>query len=580
MSQKQSSEVILDIETDGLLLDLTTMWVGVTLDINTEEERVWYDPKELMEYLNKQDKIIGHNIIGFDLPALTKLTDITLNSSVSVVDTLILAKLVYYDKDSSWGHSLDAYGERLRFAKGSHSDWSKYSKEMEEYCIRDCKVTLKLYRHLQKKGRWLPRKALEFEQEVQKIITQQYLNGWVFDLKKAQELHIELVEEMDQATDRLFQVFKPMFLPQGKVFYPKKPFKRSGTVFEGPHQKIKLTQFNPGSGKHIVWWIERLYGRQDWKRTEKGTPKTDAETLQEMFSGQDWAEPLLHYQEVAKIMGQLATGPKAWLKLVRDDGKIHHRVDILGTNTGRATHSDPNLAQVPSVRAYKGKEARALFTVDKGNVLVGCDLSGVELRCLSHYLYKYDGGKYAEEILKGDIHTANQKAAGLPTRDQAKTFIYAFLYGAGSEKIGGIIHKDGRTGQAIKQRFLRKIPGLSTLLSGIKEAAKRGYLIGITGRRLQIRSPHSAPNVLLQSLGAYIAKQWMITAHKNLEKEGLCVKQVGWIHDEVQIECKKEDAEKVAKILEESATEAGEILKIRMRIDAEATIGSNWAETH
>jgi DNA polymerase I-like protein with 3'-5' exonuclease and polymerase domains len=347
----------------------------------------------------------------------------------------------------------------------------------------------------------------------------------------------------------------------------------------GPHQPIRLTQFNPGSGKHIVWWVERLLGPQNWLRTEKGNPKTDADTLELMFSEEPFIKPLLHYFEVNKLLGQLAEGPKAWLRFERE-GKIHHEVDILGAVTGRATHRNPNLAQVPSIRKYKGVEARKLFKPRPGWVQVGCDLSGVELRCLAHYMYVHDKGEYARQILEGDIHTVNQEAAGLPTRDNAKTFIYGFLYGAGDAKIGLIVGGDKKRGRQLKQSFLRKLPALKKLIDGVQRAAKRGYLIGITGRRLYVRSPHAALNVLLQSLGGYIAKQWMVVAHDEIKERGLRCAQLGWIHDELQFEVHPDDADELMSVLEQSSLIAGEQLGMRMPIHSEAKKGADWSECH
>lgn len=421
-----TKKILFDIETNGLLLDVTTMWVGVTYCIEDKELLIHEDPRDLVNYLNNPSYLlIGHNIKGYDIPVLEKLTGIYLDNPC--IDTLTLAKLVDYDKDKSWSFSLDAYGERLGCPKGHHTDWTKYSPEMEEYCIQDVRVTNRLFKYLMKQSEWLPFEALDIEQKVQKIITQQYINGWDFDIKGAQKLHVELIGELEVAEKELFKVFKPMYIPIGKPKVPAKAFTRMGVTTVGEYQPIFLTEFNPSSGAHIVRWVDMLFGKQDWELTEKGTPKTDADTLLKMFEKHAWAEPLRHYMEVNKILGQLAEGPKAWMKLVRSSGRLHGGCDILGTNTGRATHSNPNVAQVPSTTAYMGEASRKLFKVPKGMALIGCDLSGVELRCLAHYMSKYDDGAYAKVILEGDIHTVNQKAAGLPTRNDAKTFVYAFL---------------------------------------------------------------------------------------------------------------------------------------------------------
>ena len=569
---------IFDIETNGLYETVDKFWVGYIYWKETGRYEKFLDADSMVDALNKADLLVGHNIIVYDIPILNKLSTKQIDSNIAIVDTLILGKLAYYDKDRSFKHSLEAYGERLGFQKGEHNDWTQYSEEMDTYCKRDVEVTAKLYTHLKRKTPWLPDEALHLEQEVQRIIVEQERYGWAFDVKKAEQLHIELVKEKEIAEQTLRETFKPLFLPVGKTRIPKKPFRRLGITTIGENQPIKLTEFNPSSGKHIVWWVERLYGKQKWKYTEKGTPKTDADSLVEQFSDRDWAKPLLHYLEVNKLLGQLAEGGKAWLKLVGKDGRLHGQADILGAVTGRFTHSNPNLAQVPSIRAYKGRESRALFTVKEGYRLVGADASGLELRTLSHYLARHDGGKYGQLVLNGDIHTENQTAAGLPTRDDAKTFIYAFLYGAGDAKIGSIVGGTSKQGAILKRTFTSKVKGLRELVEGVKRAAKRGYLVGLSGRRLYVRSPHSALNTLLQSAGAYYMKYFLVEAEKRLKK--FDAHFVGNIHDEVQLEVREDQAEEVASILEQTFIDVGKQIGMRIKMEGEAKIGLNWADTH
>jgi len=576
-----SKTLVFDIETNGLLLDCTVFHVGYTYCRETKQYTKFLSANEMVKELNTATTIIGHNILGFDIPALNKLATINVRDDVRVVDTLILAKLAYYDQDKSWKHSLDAYGERLGAAKGKHTDFSTYTEEMAKYCKQDVLVNEKLYQHLLRKtAKWIPPEALEIEQEVQKIITKQYVHGWLFDVNKARKLHIELVEALEKAELELHTTFKPMILRKGQAKIPKRPFFRNGVLTTGEWYPVELTIFNPGSGKHIVHWVETLYGKQSWCLTEKGTPKTDADTLMEMFSDRSWAKPLLHYLEVKKLLGQLAEGNKAWLRLVKKDNRLHGSADILGTVTGRFTHSDPNLAQVPSVRAFKGKEARSLFTVPRGYVQIGCDASGLELRTLSHYLARYDNGTYGRTVLEADIHTANQQAAGLPTRDAAKTFIYAFLYGAGDAKIGTIVNGTAKEGGRLKRTFLSKTKGLNMLVKAVKEAAKRGYLVGLSGRRLYVRSPHSALNTLLQSAGAYVMKYYLVELNRLLTEANVDFKFIGNIHDEVQIEVKETDKDIVSHLAEYAFSVVTEQLKFRCKLEGEAKIGSNWADTH
>ena len=594
----QSTSIVFDIETDGLLLEVSKFWVGWTYCLETKEYKQFRSADELVAFLNTATLLIGHNIIGYDIPALNKLSGIEVSKDIKIVDTLILSRLAYYDEDGVFSHSLKAYGERMGFPKGEHEDWSGYSPEMDEYCKRDVDVTIKVYQHLKRKtGTWLPEEALELEQKVQAIIVQQHMNGWLFDVKKAQALHVELLGELENAEKNLREVFKPIpnFIEKK---YPTTAFKKDGTksvalmrqeelgcgVYEVDGKKkwgyYEELTFNPGSGQHIARFIEYYFGKQKWALTENGTPRTDAKSLQEMFKDKDFAKPLLHYQEVKKLLGQLAEGDNAWLKMVRDNGRIHGSANTLGAVTGRFTHSNPNLAQVPSVKAYKGRESRSLFCVPKGYKLVGCDASGLELRTLSHYLARHDGGEYGRKLIEEDIHTANQLAAGLPTRDNAKTFIYGFLYGAGDAKIGQIVKGTSQEGKQLKQKFLAKTKGLTQLVQGVQKAAKRGYLIGVTGRRLFVRSPHAALNVLLQSAGAYIMKYYLVELDSQLRLHKLDYKFVGNIHDEVQMEVKEEHAELASKIAVECFKAVEKKLNWRCQLDGESKIGNNWEETH
>lgn len=300
---------------------------------------------------------------------------------------------------------------------------------------------------------------------------------------------------------------------------------------------------------------------------------------------------------ITKRLGQLIDGKYGWLKCVKEDGRIHGSVNSCGAVTGRATHAAPNVAQVPSIGSPYGKECRSLFTVPEEWYQAGVDASGLELRCLAHFMYPYDNGAYAHEILNGDIHTANQLAAGLPERNQAKTFIYAFLYGAGDAKIGKIVHGDAKDGKRLKREFLSKTPAIADLKAAITNALvaeefrgrvirwKRRYLKGLDGRPLHVRSIHSALNLLLQSAGALICKKWIILLEENLIAQGLDhgkdFQYMAWVHDEVQIACRtKEIAETVVKVAQDSMRQAQDFFGFRVQLDTEGKIGKNWCDCH
>ena len=603
-----------DIETDGLYYE-TKVLHCISIKVDDEPTKV-YTSRAIqgsdgsldkgLEILQQADVLVGHNIINFDIPTIEKLTGVNLyDNDPDIYDTMLMSKLTYPNLiliDSNrktippklkGSHSLKAWGYRLGNYKDAHEDWSKLSSEMVEYCRQDTEVTSSLYRRLLTKD--IPEEAIWLENNFARIISRQEKYGVDFDVEKAQQLHIELMTEKDRMTDELQSVFKP--LPQWIPMKEVKRYTKSGEeskvytkqVEKGAHYnadgdwgRYEDLEFNPSSRQHIVKWMKHLYDWDSPKKTDKGNPVVDEAILKTLEYPE--AQILAHYFNVNKLLGQLAEGDNAWLKLVKDDGRIHGSVDTIGAVTRRCTHSRPNMAQVPSVRAFKGSECRSLFRAGKGKKIVGCDASGLELRTLSHYLARYDRGKYGREVLEGDIHTANQKAAGLPTRDDAKTFIYAFLYGAGEAKLGTIVGGGFKEGKKLKTRFFKKIPAVKHLIdSVVTTVQKRGYLKALDGNMYYIRSEHSALNVLLQGAGALVMKYYLILLDDNIQKEytpGVNYEFVLNVHDEVQIECDENIAEAIAKIAEDTFKDVTDRLDFRILLEGEAKIGENWKETH
>ena len=607
---------IADIESNNLLLDATTIHciaIKLIKDDDAEQTRVYTSRPvygsdgnltQAMEILKTVDKVVFHNGIKFDIPCINKLLGVNLWDFTKVDDTLLMSQLAYpnlliIDSNNSklppklkGSHSLKAWGYRLGelkgiFGDGGMEDWATLTSDMVEYNRQDVEVTYKLYKRLLTKN--IPDEALWLEYNFARIIQRQEQFGVWFDIKKAEQLHVKLIHEKEVATKSLHEVFTPLLLPDGKPTTPAKPYKRLGVSYNGTHQKIKLTQFNPSSRTHIAIWFKRWYGWKSPIQTENGNDKIDESVLLSLDFPE--AKVLAHYFNVNKLLGQLAEGQQAWMKQVRSDtGRIHGSVNTIGAVSRRCTHSNPNMAQVPSSRAYMGHECRELFCVPPGKKMVGCDADALELRTLSHYMARYDGGSYGRTVDSGDksngtdIHTVNQKAAGLPTRDDAKTFIYALCYGAGAEKLGSIIGGDAKDGNKIKARFYKRIPALKELTEGVVDAVKnKGYIKALDGNPYFIRSEHSALNTLLQGAGALVMKYWLIFVDRNLSakyKQGVQYEFILNVHDEAQVECDEEIAEDVAKVMSDTFAEVTDYLKFRLPIRGSSAIGNSWADTH
>ena len=568
--------------------------------------------------LSQAERLVGHNVIDFDIPALKKLYGFS-PPLIKVLDTLVLSRCTFpdlrnddwprnnFDKELVGSHSLKAWGHRMGSAtKLTYAEdddaFEVYDEEMRKYCERDVIVTQLLYDHLFK---YNPSKEMiAIEHWFKFIISQQERHGFKLDMDKADYLTAKLMGIRAKLTTDLQTQWKPTKVEmksaagwtlttdlatyEGKTKNDiKLKLKEAGEVQALVKDAVKTGNavkeipFNPGSRKQIA---ERLMGLGYELPTENDgkTYKVDEAVLKGI--DHPIAADLLSFLLVQKRLGQLAEGQQAWLKLQKN-GVIHGRVNTNGAVTGRCTHSTPNVAQVPSVRADYGKECRELFTVRKGYKLVGCDASGLELRMLAHYMAFYDRGEYAKIVTEGDVHTVNQKAAGLETRDQAKTMIYALLYGAGDHKMGEIIGGGAREGQQLKRKFFSSLPALARLQEDVQRKTKAGgELKGLDGRILPVRSSHAALNMLLQSAGAVCMKVALIQLFHKLNQlkwqHGREYSFVANVHDEFQAEVVPDKAPTFGVLAVEAIAAAGRQLKMNVQLDGEFKIGNNWAETH
>lgn len=544
-------KIVIDIETN---MTATHIWCAVTKDIDTQEVNVWTQAEKLQNYLADASTLIGHNIIGFDVPVLKKLWNLKTDIH-QLRDTLVMSRLL--DPTLENGHSLRAWGKRLGNYKDDFTDFDGgLTDEMVSYCKQDVNVTETLYNRLSADLlEW--GQSVDLEHQVAIIVKEQQENGFKLDIRKVMSLLAQWRKRLNEIEEKLQQVFKPIVTER----YSEKTGKRL---------KDKVEHFNAGSRKQIAERLMAL-GWKPKKRTEKGAVIVDEKVLStvDIPEARFIEEYLLLQKRVAQV--------ESWIDHADNSDRVHGQVITNGAVTGRMTHSKPNMAQVPRVGSPYGAECRSCWTVEEGKALVGIDASGLELRMLAHYMKDDD---YTNEILTGDIHTKNMQAAGLTNRDQAKTFIYAFLYGAGPAKIGSIVGGGEREGKKLIDSFLSNTPALKELRSKVDKFAQKGSLPGLDGRRLKVRSQHAALNTLLQGAGAIVMKKALELLHEKLNCGIISGSFVANVHDEWQIETTKELAESVGQAGVQAIQEAGQSLGLRCPLDGDFKVGTNWAETH
>jgi DNA polymerase-1 len=574
------SRYVFDLEANGLLDEATVVHCLVLKDIDTKKvysfaNQPGYEPIAVgVSRLRDASLLIGHNVLCYDLPVLEKLYQFKRNGEVR--DTLLMARIrwpeiVAVDKSDRYyipphlkGHySLEAFGYRLNENKGEYKDgWEHWSPKMQTYCEQDVEVTLKLWESIQKKP--IAEKCLKIEHEFQEYIHIQEQNGVPFDLDKARELNDPLARKIADLRSQLQKAVPP------------KEIKLK--------TKVKYEPFNPGSRQQIIRFLCERYNWKPSVFTDNGNPSLDGDVLESLPYPE--AKLFAEFFEVQKLLGMLSTGKNSWFNYVRS-GRLHGRVITVGAITRRCTHSSPNLAQIPSTRSFMGKEIRSLFYAPEGYRMVGVDLAGIELRCLSHYIAKFDDGAYGREVVSGDIHTRHQNVVEASTRDHAKTFIYAFIYGAGDETLGAIFVPSGTSaekvaaGKKARRLFGERIPAYKQLTDALgQHLISNDTVSGIDGGILQVRKKHSALNTILQNAGAVAAKTATVLSYKAALAKGIETHPCLHVHDEWESLTKESDAEEHGKIKVQAIKDAGEELGFRCPLDGQYKVGKNWYEVH
>ncbi|AFU86602.1 DNA polymerase I [Caulobacter phage CcrRogue] len=741
--------LLFDLETDGLLLQLTRIHILVIKDADTRQRWVFHRNKrednilEGIKMLNEAEMLIGHNIVGFDCEALKKVYGNKFNPQGILRDTLVMTRMLFADlKDDDFrmwkrgdlyggyigSHELGAWGQRLGFPKGDYADvaeeeakakgitdkaeisryvWGTWNQDMEDYAIQDVEVTEALWRKIESRP-W-SKTATTLEHMVHDMMERVQRNGFPFHRERARRLEDELRTAHTKMSDEAIKHFgswwvpgkwlrknksttycspetgkpekdqvsyrpRPEFgeddtrehwaevtVPSRDVKY-KDPMKGDRTA-GAPFCPVKITEFNPNSRQQIVDRLTKVYGWEPQEFTENNAPVVDDEVLRDLAKAEDEntkklvipiCETLAEIFYYKKRLGQLVDGKNGWLAKCEEwngDGKIHGRVNVGGTVTNRASHSNPNIAQVPRVVfksppqwkdeakkvpllgpdgkqirgrpvltpegeftlnekgevvtkkvLMKGREgdhgwdSRDLFYVPEGWVLMGADQAGIELRCLAHFMAEFDNGQYGKIVLDGDVHGVHQAAMEMESRDTAKTFIYAMIYGAQDYKLGCTVDptltmnvaKAKALGSEMRRRIMTRIPALQQVVKAVQREAKRGYVDALDGRLLYVRAKHSALNTKLQGAGATIAKGWCVNFETFNEDDGLVhgwdgdYAVLAWVHDEMQVAVRDDPAIKeiCRRNIVDAAKEAGHRFDFRLPVDVDVKWGRTWAETH
>lgn len=629
-------QVIFDIETTRI-----ANWrdprpdkvhcIGAVVDGN---EKLIVNPTaaDVEALYSKATTLVGHNIIKFDIPALNNAFGLTPPEHVKVVDTKLESTIRFpdlkeldfrkklkdrVDSKHIGKHSLEAWGQRLKFPKGDYSKemeakgqdpWAEYSQLMGDYCAQDVRVTARLLELLQ--SRPVPGDVLDLEYFMDAFCWDMTQTGYPFNYEKSQELLATLTNEKYRLLTQLQREVPAFYKPAGE-FIPKKDSK---IYCAGqPLTKVTLNEFNPNSDDHKKRY---LYDR-GWspdledqatltdagrKALKDGLPVTPnmASAKTENIEDLDipGVQPLIQYCVVVKRLSQLSGGAKAWLNFLEDDGRIHGSYNTMGCISSRASHVNPNIGQVPKGGKLEdgsfgagfaagkggkpyGNECRDLFEPLPGHVMVGADLSNLEGMVLGHYMIPFGGQEYANLLMAGNNHDRNAEILQCD-RGTAKTWYYAMIFGGGMPKLGKILGGGPELGTHSKARFSQEATGFGELSAALTERVKAADIKGLDGRPLHIRKAHAALNLICQSAGAIIAKRWIYIAHHKLEELDLLQygKFLAWVHDEVQCSVEPEYADAWGKVLVQSAAEAGRQLKVNVPISAEYAKGASWRDTH
>ena len=609
-------KLVYDIESDGLLDSITKIWVLVTQDVDTGEQYAFsdYDDNLLpladgLAQLQSADILIGHNVIGYDAPAIKKVTGVDL-SEKKTHDTFIMSQVLRYKRKHK--HGLAGWGEAMGDAKIDYHDWTNYNNDMLVYCKQDVALNAKVYQRLLQeyagiyKMNPLIKEGLRVEHEVAKLNVIMREQGWNIDMDLFKS-------NMKRMKDRLAEIDAYMHPRLGKrtVYIDKEPktpkYKKNGnytavtcrllTEFFG-FEVIETDTHLLGPGREFRRSKEEQVemGQQalvkeyllsiGWKPDEQTRKKVNGQWVN--LGPKFTSTSLKKLGEVGEMVDEYYTLRnrlsvyEGWEKKLKD-GRLHGNMWTVGTPSMRCRHEV--IVNLPSVNASWGKELREIFVADEGEVVMGCDSSGNQLRGLCHYV---NNDEYTDTVINGDQHQRNADALGC-TRPQAKTFLYAYLFGAGDAKLGQAITNklDAKKGKQAREDFAASITGLKEIKEKVEgEWLRRehtqgaGWISALDGRPIFVSSDHQCLNYLLQSAEGITCKASFVYAWEKIKELGLRAKPRLFYHDEHAWTVHPDDVEAVGKVLEESFKEAPRNYGVETMEGGDYCVGSSYADVH
>ncbi len=538
---------VIDIETDGL--DPTVIHCAAAKSVDgTVQEFLYHD--DFRDYVSEFDYVVAHNGCSYDFPVLRKLWHIYIPLSKQV-DTVILSRLSKPDREG--GHSLKAWGEKLLFQKKEfEGPWEMCTPQMIDYCKQDVLVCDLVFKTLLREMEKFSDNSVRDEHSMQRLANYVQRSGFQFDIAKAHKFYSKLIKEQEEIKLEMQDVFPP------EIVHLK--------------TKTKEIPFNPASRKQIgerlieKGWVPKVF-------TPTGKPQVDEAILEKVRIPE--AQVLARYFMLQKRTGLL----DSWIKACDiEDHRVRCTYHTLGAITNRMSCSSPNLQQVPSMRKPYGLECRELWHCKTGNKIVDTDANGLELRVLAHYM---NDDQFTSDVLEGDIHSENQRRAGLPTRDAAKTFIYALLYGAGDAKLGTVVGGSLSDGRHLREKFLSSLPAFRRLREAVvQKGGTQGTLKGLDGRVLRVRHPHASLNTLIQGSSAVLMKKWFLNTARMLIKRETCAEVVAMVHDEMVIESPEKSVDTVSDCAKLSIVQVNNEYNLRCPLECDVEIGNNWSEVH